>query len=53
MLSKKNLLIQVENELSELNKQLSQNQQEIETLKIEQFKNISDDKYLEIIALVA
>ena len=53
LLSKKNLLIQVENELSELNKQLSQNQQEIETLKIEQFKNISDDKYLEIIALVA
>ena len=53
LIEKQAQLIQVENELIELNKKSEENKQEILSLKDEQFKNVSDDKYIEIMSFIA
>ena len=52
LIARQNSLIDIENELSETNKKIEENKQEFLSLKDEQFKNISDDKYLDVVAMV-
>ena len=53
LIVKKSLLGELEQNLDELNKALEENQKEILSLKSEQFKNVSDNKYLEVVTLIA